>query len=61
MGRKKEIITGISIIISSILLARLLIFLGETDTTVSALGIIIGACCIFTKRNNYNLPENTDK
>ncbi len=54
----KQKIAGIFIIIISILLARLLISLGETDTTISALGIIIGICCIFTKPN---LSENTEK
>ena len=58
MGRKKEILTGVLIIIASILLASFLIFLGETDTTISALGIIIGACCIFTKPN---LSENIEE
>ena len=57
MGRKKEILIGISIIIASILLARLFIALGETDTTCSAIGIIIGLCCIFIKQNKPNPSE----
>ena len=56
MRNAKQIIIGVSIIIVSILIARILISLGETDTTISALGIIIGVCCIFTKQNLF---ENT--